>query len=62
VEDLGTVLGAIELANFSKFPTMFLEVFSNAVATLSANSAPGIEGGFLDLAGTSMLGSYVGFG
>ena len=41
----------MELANFSKFPTMLFEVFSTDVAMLLANSAPGIVGGLPDCAG-----------
>jgi hypothetical protein len=38
----------MELANFSMFTTMLLEVFSIEVAMLFANSAPGIAGGLPD--------------
>jgi len=37
----------MELANFSTLRTMLLAVFSMAVTTLLANSAPGIVGGFV---------------
>jgi hypothetical protein len=36
------------LANFSMLTTMLFEVFSTAVATLFAKSAPGMVGGFAD--------------
>jgi hypothetical protein len=38
--------GRIELANFSTLTTMLFDVFSTALATLLAKSAPGIVGGF----------------
>ena len=45
------------LANFSRFTTILLDVFSTDVAMLLANSAPGIVGGFPDLcSGAVMLG------
>jgi hypothetical protein len=49
------------LANFSMSFTMLLEVFSTAVAMLSANSAPGMDGGLAALVGASMFGLYVGW-
>ena len=49
-------MGSIELANFSMSVTMVLEVFSTAVAMLSANWAPGIVGGVAALVGASMFG------
>jgi hypothetical protein len=52
----------MEAANFSRFTTMLLEVFSTAVAMLFANSAPGIAGAGPDCAGTLMFGVYVGCG
>ena len=48
------------LANFSKFTTMLFEVFSNAVAMLFANSAPGMAGAGPDCVGTLTFGVYVG--
>ena len=44
------------LANFSKFTTMLLEVFSIEVAMLLAKSAPGIAGAGPDCAGALMFG------
>jgi hypothetical protein len=38
----------IALANFSMLNTKLLEVFSNDVAMLLANSPPGIVGGLAD--------------
>ena len=55
-------MGSIELANFSRLVTMLFEVFSTAVAMLSAKSAPGIVGGFVPLLGVLMFGLYVGRG
>jgi len=52
----------MELANFSRFRTMLLDVFSTAVAMLLANSAPGMAGGLTDWVGTLTFGVYVGCG
>ena len=41
---------------------MLFEVFSNAVAMLSANSVPGIVGGLVDWEGVCMFGLYSGLG
>ena len=38
-------------ANLSRLTTILFEVFSTAVATLLANSAPGIAGGFVNCVG-----------
>jgi hypothetical protein len=50
------------LANFSMSITMLFEVFSTAVAILSANWAPGMVGGLAAWVGASTFGLYVGFG
>ena len=55
-------IGTIALANFSRLVTILFEVFSTAVATLFAKSAPGIVGGFAALVGAFMFGLYVGLG
>ena len=55
-------MGTIALANFSRLVTILFDVFSTAVAMLSAKSTPGIAGGFAASVGVSMFGSYVGFG
>lgn len=61
-EALAVDTGRSALVNFSMLVTMLFEVFSNAVAILSANSEPGIVGGFADLEGVCMFGLYVGLG
>jgi hypothetical protein len=55
-------MGSMALANFSMSVTMLLEVFSTAVAMLSANWAPGMVGGLAALAGALTFGLYVGCG
>jgi hypothetical protein len=52
----------MELANFSTLTTMLFAVLSSEVATLLANSAPGIAGGFVDRVGIVVLGLIMGFG
>ena len=49
-------MGSMALANFSISVTMLLEVFSTAVAMLSANCAPGIVGGLAAWVGALIFG------
>jgi hypothetical protein len=61
-EALDDGAGIIELANFSTLTTMLFAVLSSEVATLLANSAPGIAGGFVGRVGIVVLGLMMGFG